>query len=111
MRYVVVQDEKLKALLEQKKSLIDEGKLLEEEARKIDEKRSKIILKVGRLDSKAQVILKNYTTETLGEFETYGELKNVDGELHMEIIDQVEKFKETYKQVMAERNGTVETAS
>lgn len=104
MRYVVIQDDKLKALLEQKKILIDEGKALEEEAIKIDDKRSKILLKISRLDGKAQVILKNYTTETLGEFETYGELKNVDGELHMEIIDQVEKFKETYKQVMAERN-------
>lgn len=103
MRHVVIKDDKLVALLEQKKTLIDEGKLLEDEARKIDDKRSKIILKIGRLDAKAQVVLKNYTTETLDEFETYGELKNVDGELRMEIIDQVEKFKETYKQVMNER--------
>ncbi len=103
MRYIVLKDDKLKALLDQKRVLIDEGKQLEKEAKEIDEKRSKILLKINRLNDKAGPIMGKYLTEELGEYETYGELKDVDGELRVFIIDQVEKFKETYKQVMNER--------
>lgn len=107
MSYVVINNEidtpKLFALLDQKKALFEEGQKLEKEAKEIDEKRSKILLKINRLDDKANPIMQKYLTKELGEFETWGKLEPVEGELRIGIIDQVEKFKETYKQVMNER--------
>jgi hypothetical protein len=106
MRYKVLEDEKLKVLIQKKEELANQVKEINEEVEKKNEGLNKLVLKLNRLNEKALPIIKEHQgNEELGEYEEYSRLflDKESGELRLEIIDKIEEYKEFIKQQKVEK--------
>lgn len=101
MRYKVIEDAKLKAIIEAKDLLVKEGQEKQKEVENLNKEIDKLVLKINRYNEKAVPMAKKYMTDDIGEFEEYTKVyltKEEPIELRLEIIDAIEEFKAVYKE-------------
>lgn len=100
MRFKVLDDNKLKGLIDLKEELADKVQDITKQIEKLEEDRNKIVLKLQRYNDKATPLIAKYQDEKeLGEFEKYSRVYKdpESGELRLEIYDEVEEFKNYLK--------------
>jgi hypothetical protein len=98
MRYKVINDLKLKSIIDMKDKIVKE---IQQVQKDIDEKNTelnKLLLKVQRYDDKAKPLIEQYTTEKLEEFEQYSRLYLQDGEIRLEVVDRIEEYKKALRE-------------
>lgn len=98
MRYVVLQDDKIKALIDTRKIVVEELLKKQEEMITLDKELGKLMHKADRMNTKIEDAVKPYKTEELDEFEYYGGIGFHDGELRLNINDKIEDVKNQLRQ-------------
>jgi len=102
-RFIVLDDPKVKSLIQSKEKLATEVINIGKEIEKLEEKRNKLVLKIERYNGKADPLLKKYLKEDeLGEFEKHQRVYLEGDELRLEIIDELEEYKVYIKQAKEE---------
>ena len=92
IRYEKFKDEKVQEVLEKRDKLVKEGKTYAEEAEK---KLGKLQQEITKLKDKARKLVDPYVSKMdIGEFEIPTEVKPVDGEIQVQIVDQIESYKD-----------------
>lgn len=98
MRFIVLEDEKIKSLIKSKEEIAYKIKDITKNIEDLEEDRNKLVLKIQRYNDKALPLIEKYKNEeVLGEFEEYSRVYFKDDELRLEIFDALEEFKEFYK--------------
>jgi recombinational DNA repair ATPase RecF len=101
MRKQTFQNDTLKDLLKDKNEYVKKGRELSNEIEELEEERNKAGMKVQKLKDKVMPIMEDEIEPelNLGEFEDIESVEiNDDGEVVINIVDQVERFKQRYKQ-------------
>jgi len=102
MRHIVIEDEKIKSLIKMKDELVLEAKAKEEEMKSLDNELGKILHKMKRLNDKAEQLIEPHKSKDLSEFEYHSGISIKGEELHLQIADRVEDFKEALRKQIAE---------
>jgi len=103
MRFIVLEDEKIKSLIKSKEEIANKIKDISKKIEGLEEDRNKLVLKIQRYNDKALPLIDKYKKEEeLGEFEEYSRLYFKDDELRLEIFNALEEFKEFYKKQQEE---------
>lgn len=112
MRFIVIEDQKLKDLIEKKEKLANEVQEITKDITKLEEDRNKLVLKIKRYNDKALPLIKKYEKrDELGEFEDYSRLYLKDGEVRLEIFDAIEEYKTMYRQQKEQRAKNEQNAT
>lgn len=101
MRYIVIDDAKVRSLIESKEELANKVQDITKQIEQLEEDRNKLVLKIQRYNDKATPLIEKYQNEeALGEYEKYSRVYKdpESGELRLEIYDEVEEFKVYLKQ-------------
>lgn len=108
MRFKVIDDAKLKSLMEAKYAIAKEAlpiqekvKALQEEIDNYEKDFQKILLKLKRYDDKIMPLGEKYKTDDIGEFEEYSRFYIEDDEkreLRLEIVDKVEIYQNALRE-------------
>jgi hypothetical protein len=97
MRYIELNDGKLKDILTQRGIVFEQVRKVNEEIVRLDGERTKLGYKMDKLKDKTADILKDNPQE-LSEFEEIGRVYIEDGKVMLEIFDKIEEYKKMLRE-------------
>ena len=94
-REVVLENPKIKAIIEQKRPFAKEIVDITEQIKELENKREKLMHKLSRYDTKVKPLIEEEIKKIeLGEYEMFGNVSVVEEETLLQVIDKIEEYKE-----------------
>jgi len=98
-RYEKFTNKEVQDLLESKATIIEEGNKLVDEYKELEAELEKKNQQVQKIKDQLRPLVDPYIAGfNLGEFEVPTEVKVVDGEIEVSIVDQIESYKELLRE-------------
>jgi len=94
-REVVLENPKIKAIIEQKRPFAKEIVDITEQIKELENKREKLMHKLSRYDTKVKPLIEEEIKKIeLGEYEMFGNVSVVEEDALLQVIDKIEEYKE-----------------
>jgi hypothetical protein len=97
MRKVIINDKKLKTILDKRSVVFKEVREVNEKIVKLDNERTKLGYKMDRLKEKTAPIIKKHGIE-IGEFEVISSVGIENEKPTAQIVDQIEEYKKVLRE-------------
>lgn len=94
-KFMIIKNDKIKKLLEEKKPLVEEGRKVNGEIEKLMKEEKKLAAKILKINEKASRILDKEIGDEIGEFEAVTTFELTEsGHIEVNILDAIEDLKQ-----------------